>query len=438
MTSPAPATRKIEVPDTASLLPAFRGGGWTGGLRRLFGTRLPAIAGAIRAGAIRPTVAGAAAQSALREGRRAWLGRMELAVGSFLVAVLLPTVATFAYLAVWAAPQYRAETRFVVRGNLEPVANAAASASPASIPQVANTQEARVVVDYLRSRAMVDALQQHLDLRQMFGVGARDPVFALPEGASAEDLVAYWNRQVKVALENLSGVIKVEVSTFSPKSAALLASAIVQQAEQVANDLTVRNRGDRVVRAEEEEAAAFTELALVRSQFEAFRNTQGTIDPTRSASDAFATIAKLRDLRSQLNTDLTAARARLDEDSPVVRAQKERLRSLDEKITALDAELLGQSGKEAGSSANLASAAVLEARRKLADQRLRQAEAELAAARAEQSQKQVYILAFMPPTMPGEKSFPVPAMQAGAVFGILFAAWAVIALYVGSVYARTR
>lgn len=377
------------------------------------------------------------AQATLAEGRRARLTRTELALGSFALLVLLPALASFLYLAFVAAPQFRSEARLVVRGNLETVANAAGAPAGNAIPQVANTQEARVVVDYLRSRAMVDALQEQLDLKRIFGVSERDPVFALSPDASKEDLVAYWNRQVSVSLEQMSGVIKVQVSAFSPESAALLAAAVVRQAEQVANDLTARNRSDRVMEAEAEERAAFTELAVVRTALEGFRNTQGTLDPTKSASDAFAVIAKLRDQRSALNTDLNAARARLDEDSPVVRALKERLRSLDEKIATLDNSLLGDTAST-GSSGNLVAGAELEASRRLAEQRLKQAEAELIEARAERGRQQVYILAFMAPTLPHEKTFPTPALQAGAIFAILFAAWAVGALYVASVYARTR
>ncbi|MFG1300161.1 hypothetical protein V5F49_10245 [Xanthobacter sp. V3C-3] len=369
---------------------------------------------------------------------RSRLTRLDVAILSFAVGVVLPSVATLIYLTAFAAPQFKSETRFVVRGNLETVAGGSSPVSAGGVPQVPNTQEARVVVDFLRSRAMVDALQEQLDLRRVFGISASDPVFGLSPTAGVDDMVAYWNRQVKVSLETLSGVIRVQVHAFSPQSAAMVAAAVVREAEAVTNELTNRNRGDRVLQAEAEERAAFTELAAARSALEEFRNAQGTLDPTRTALDSFGMIAKLRDQRSSLNTDISVARARLDEDSPVVRALRERMRSLDEKIGALDAELLGAGQAAAGTSANLKAAAEMEVRRRLAEQRLRQAEAELLDARAQQGQKQVYILTFMAPTLPMETDFPSPLTGTAAVAGILFAFWAVVTLYVGSVYARTR
>lgn len=369
---------------------------------------------------------------------RGALTRFHLAVLTFGLAVALPALLAFLYLAIVAVPQYRSEARFVVRGNLETVAGSAAPSPGGGLPHIASTQEARVIVDYLRSRAMVEALQQHIDLRQVFGLADRDPVFGLSPQANLDEIHAYWNRQVKVSLESLSGVIGVQVYAFSPESASLLAAAVVREAEAVTNALTVRNRGDRVLLAEAEERTAFAELAAVRVALEAFRNTQGTIDPTQSALSAYATIAKLRDQRSTLNTDLTVAQARLSDDSPVVRALKERLRSLDEKIAALDAELLGSSRDAAGSSSNLKDAAAMEVRRRLAEQRLRQAEAELLDARTQQARQQVYILAFMGPTFPVEKGFPLPFTTSATVAGVLFALWAVVALYVTSIYARTR
>ncbi|MFG1181337.1 hypothetical protein V5F40_16015 [Xanthobacter sp. DSM 14520] len=397
----------------ARLLPAR-----TTGQRKPLAVRLPALADLRRRGL--------------------QLTRLDLAILSFVVVVAVPSVLSFLYLAMVAAPQFRSETRFVVRGNLETVAGGASPVSGSSTAQVPNSQEARVVVDYLRSRAMVDALQQQLDLRRVFGVAGRDPVFGLASDASEEDLVAYWNRQVRVSLESLSGVIRVQIHAFSPESAALLGAAIVREAEAVTNALTTRNRGDRVLQADAEEREAFTDLAVVRTSLEGFRNAQGTLDPTRSAIGSYAVIAKLRDQRSALNTDLTVARARMDEDSPVVRALKERMRSLDEKIAALDTDLLGLDREQAGSSGNLKAAAELEVRRRLAEQRLNEAESELLDARTQQAQKQVYILTFMAPTLPAEKAFPSPFIDAAAVSGILFAAWAVASLYVGSVYARTR
>lgn len=370
----------------------------------------------------------------------ALLTRAQVTRGSFVLAVVVPAVVVFLYLSAVAVPQYVSETRFVVRGNLEPVAASSAPVSGGSgMPQIANTQETRVIVDYLRSRAMVDALQSRFDLRRLFGVSERDPLYGLPTQASGEDLLAYWNRQVNVTLETLSGVIKVQVYAFRPETAALLATAVVRQAEAVTNDLTTRNRGDRVLQAEAEERAAFAELALIRGQLEQFRNAQGTIDPTRSALDAYAVIAGLRDQRSALNTDLLAARARLDEDSPVIRAHRQRLRSLDEKIAALEADLLGAKPRmHQGTTSNLGASATLEVRRRLAEQRLRQAEADLADAKVQRVQQQVYILAFMPPTQPTQPAFPRPMAQTLMVFAILLAAWGVVTLYITSVYARSR
>lgn len=386
-----------------------------------------------RTGLVPPQAESAMGRTTILQAR---LSRGQFAALGFLVGVFVPTLIAFVYLSIFAVPQFRSEARLVVRGNLEQVAG---GGSPiGGVPQVPNSQEAQVIVDYLRSRTLVGILQQQMDLRRIFASSAHDPLFGLSRTASEDQLVTYWNRQVKVALESTSGVITVKVSAFSPQSAAMLAAAVIRQAEQAANDLTIRNRGDRVVQAGIEERAAFTDLAVVRSELEAFRNTQGTLDPLRSAVQSYSVIARLRDQRSEINTDLNAARMRLDDNSPVVRALKERLRTVDEQIKALDSELLGSSSSDAGSAANLIAGAELEVHRRLAEQRLRQAELELMEARTQEAQKQVYILTFMAPTMPDEKIFPSPLLQASIMFAVLATAWAVISLYIGSIYARTR
>lgn len=362
--------------------------------------------------------------------------RRHTAVLSFMLCVALPTVATFAYLTLIAAPQYQSEARFVVRGNLETVAGNGPGMG--GVPQVGNSQEAWVVANFLRSRSMVDRMEQEMDLRRIFGRAQSDPIFGFSPSASDEDLVAYWNRQVKVDLDNMSGVIRIRVSAFSPESAALIGAAIVREAEHVTNDLTLRNRGDRVLQAETEERMAYTDLSLARSEIQGFRDTNETLDPTRTAAEAYVIISKLRDQRSSLNTDLMTARARMNADSPVVRALTERLSAIDEKIKALDTQLLGGSKNDSGTSVSIAAGAEITVRRKLAEQRLKQAEAELFDSRAEQARKQVYVLTFLSPTLPMEKAFPRPFLYSGAAFGVLLACWSVVTLYVGSIYARTR
>lgn len=454
MTAPAQATREIRRRGTPTLQGPTRLSllKWLGATLPAIGTRaaemLPRIRGSARNGTARngsarngnavavPVGADAGDAGKARPSLVLHITRRHLAILSFMLCVALPTAATFAYLVLFAAPQYRSEARFVVRGNLETVTGNGPGMG--GVPQVGNSQEAWVVTNYLRSRTMVDRMEQEMDLRRIFGKAQSDPLFGFSPGASDEDLVAYWNRQVKVDLDNMSGVIRVRVSAFSPESAALIGAAIVREAEHVTNDLTLRNRGDRVLQAETEERIAYTELSLARSEIQGFRDTNETLDPTRTAAEAYVVISKLRDQRSSLNTDLMTARARMNADSPVVRALTERLSAVDEKIKALDTQLLGGSKTDSGSSASIAAGAELTVRRKLAEQRLRQAEAELFDSRAEQARKQVYVLTFLSPTLPREKAFPLPFLYSGMVFGILLACWSVVTLYVGSIYARTR
>ena len=79
------------------------------------------------------------------------------------------------------------------------------------------SQDTQIVADYIRSRAMVEALGKSLDLRQIYSRDDADYFSRFDRTDSIEDLEKYWRKRVDVKIETLSGIVSVDVRAFTPK-----------------------------------------------------------------------------------------------------------------------------------------------------------------------------------------------------------------------------
>ena len=134
---------------------------------------------------------------------------------SFIAMVLLPIIIAAVYLFAIAADQYVSEFRFSLntaeQPRLDPLSLLAGntSHSPAA-------SESQIVVQYMASRAIIDALDPALDLRRMFSAPEADWWARLPRPTSIEALVQYWRGQVDPFYDPANGTVVVRVRAFTP------------------------------------------------------------------------------------------------------------------------------------------------------------------------------------------------------------------------------
>ena len=62
-------------------------------------------------------------------------------------------------------------------------------------------QDTQIIADYVRSRAMVDALNDKLNLRKIFGRSDIDYFSRFDPTKPVEDLEKYWDKRIDVKIE---------------------------------------------------------------------------------------------------------------------------------------------------------------------------------------------------------------------------------------------
>ncbi|MFZ3236629.1 MAG: hypothetical protein WA184_14835 [Stellaceae bacterium] len=360
--------------------------------------------------------------------------RIPLAMLSFLLVVIAPTIVAAGYYLLIAADQYVAEIRFGLRSS-EPIRADNAALSPMGSAPLQTALDSYAVAQYIGSRAIVDDLGKTLDLRHMFSTPSADWPARLHLPVTIEELVAYWRRQVDAFFDPVNGTIVVRAEAFSRRDALRLAQGILASSERLVNDLSARVRRDALRSSERDVETAERRLAAALARLRDYRDRQGLIDP-RKAADANAALAgRLRDELVRAQTDLSTMKEYMQDDAPALKLLEARIATLTAERSAVESEATAG----AATTRNLALSRVmgsydeLEGEQRFAETAYQHALEALDRARLNADRQQIYVADFVPPRLPEEALYPRRARSVAIVFIAGFVIWAIGGLTVRSV-----
>jgi capsular polysaccharide transport system permease protein len=347
---------------------------------------------------------------------------------SFLVCVVLPVAATVLYLYTRAAAQYHSETDFSVRSAEVGASAAAGILGALTMVGGGSASDTDILFDYIRSQEMVQVVDAQLDLRSIYNLDeARDPIFALGDAPSIEDLTRYWNRMVKVDLDTQGGIIHVRANAFTPEDATAIARAILEESSALVNRLSEQAREDAVRFAREELAETEARLKEQRAKIADFRRENRLVDPG-------ADVAGQMGLLNALQGELAKAMVERDQllsfvgpdDQRVIQAE----RRIDAIETRIDAERRSLGDESGGTTLTdvVGGYEALKVDLEFAQAAYTQALAAETAARAEARRQSRYLAPHVTPTTAEESLYPRRALLSGLALLFLTLGWGVLML----------
>ena len=252
---------------------------------------------------------------------------------SFLLAVALPTLIVASYYAFMASDQYASETRFAVRSATtvqNPDLLGLISGGGAS----GTIADAYVVIDFVRSRQILDLLSAEIDTRAIFARREADWWARLDPTLAMEDVIVYWRRMVSVGFDTTSQIMTIQVRAFTRDDALKLTTAILRQSEQLINDLSARSRADAVKMAEQEVERMEGRLRTARLALRTFREERQELDPRKKAEARQQIIETLQSELTTARAKLQAQRQQMSEAAPSVVYQVNLIKALETQIDA--------------------------------------------------------------------------------------------------------
>jgi capsular polysaccharide transport system permease protein len=319
---------------------------------------------------------------------------------------VLPTLLLVGYLSLWMSSQYTSEARFAVRGGERVSADLLSSLT--GLSSFTQAQDTLIVVNYVKSRAIVDQLEQTIGLRGVYSRREIDWLSRFNGKNSVEDLVKYWRWKISTDVESPSGIITIRVSAFSAADAQKVANAVVSISEQLINTMSSRARRDALEETESELTRAEQRLSKARGALHDLRNAQSTLDPRRTAEGINKLIGELRLERARLEEEASSAkRSQIAESAPQMQVLRTRIQVVSDQIVDLEHQMTSASGDSRGTvSSKITRFDQLELERQIAEKHYTLAVAAFERARLNAEHQKMYLTTFVAPLLPEESQWP--------------------------------
>lgn len=351
---------------------------------------------------------------------------------SFVALVIIPTLIVSAYFVFFASRQYVAEARFAVRTAESAGLEGMSSFSP--LQGLAEIQDSLIIANYVKSMAVVEGLEQKVNLRSLLSNPDIDWFSRFNSSGPIERLERAWRNQMETGIEGTSGIISVKVWAFSPQDALKIAQAVVSLSEDMVNKLAERTRNDAVAQAQSEVDRAAERLAKARAAMRDLRNQSGVIDPVRTNEGVVKLVTELESDLVIVDQEIGTAKRTLAPDAPQFMLLDARRQAIKENIATLKARLTSPIGTQEGSkdalSAVMTRYDALELERQIAERQYVASASALEQARITAERKGMYLATFVKPVLPQEADYPHRLWMPLAAAAIFALAWlALIALF---------
>lgn len=351
-------------------------------------------------------------------------------IASFILMVVIPAALAIYYFSSVASDRYAASAGFSVRsmeqqGGLDVLGGLTGMASSGST--MADTY---IVISFLKSRSLVEKLEQDLSLREMYSSELADPIGRLDPDISTEGLVDFWNRKITLSHDTSSGIVQFEVDAYTPEESKALADRVLFYVGQLVNELSEKARGDALYSATSEAERAKETLSELMLTIQAFRSVNGDIDPASTAGAFIELIAGLESELASVNARIDAATRDMDESAPSVMVLKRQAAALQSQIDERNTQ---QSGALGARSRVLSEYETLQVQKAFAQQTYASAMASLETARINADARQRYLATFDMPFLPQEAIYPRRILNSAISLAALLLFWSISTLLVFTV-----
>lgn len=256
--------------------------------------------------------------------------------------VLIPLFVIITYLTLFAKDRYESSSILLVKQVSDSrVPDANGLTALLGVPNT-STEDSHILKEYIVSRDMVEKLDHSLNLRKEFNV-AKDPVFALKKDATIEELVEYFNKVVKIDLDEKTMMLKVSSQGFSPEFSLKLNQVILKQSDAFINDISQNIATEQQTFAEKQLVDSTIQLKQARNTLLDYQNKNEIFDPELQAKAVAALISGLQANLAQLKTEERTLLTYLTPEAPQVVALQSQIESVEKQIETESAKLTSPS-----------------------------------------------------------------------------------------------
>lgn len=328
----------------------------------------------------------------------------------FIVIVVIPTTLAMLYSLITTAPLYESQAQFSVEDRQQTGGGGSLGGMLASFGIASGNEPSAIYAleHFLQSDDALRELEASYGFRRYYRAPNGDSVLRLAADANEDQVLRYYLSRVNVRISVSENILTLNVDAFDPKVAQGITGRLLVICENFINRMGNRALEGQVAFREQQLAIAQDRLRQAHGAVADWRHRNGVVDPTSQAKLVEGVIAGLE-------VELAKARADLSQMSmgdnaerfaPRIKALRQREASLQQQVDASRAQLSGRSMTTVASQ--LADYERLEGDVDFAAKNLEMAMGTLNSARQDALQKHKYLVRIAGPSLPSERSFPLP------------------------------
>jgi capsular polysaccharide transport system permease protein len=353
---------------------------------------------------------------------------------TFVLIVLLPMLATSLYYGLWASDRYAAEVRFSVRQTQEPfIGDDVLSMLAKGLAVNTIGREPYMIANYVRSRNMVEELDQRGSLRSLYSKPTADAFARFNPHDNGESLWKYWQSMMSVTVDRVSGLVTVRVLAFTPDDAFTIVTEIQHDAERMIDESTLRVRTDELRLAEDDLIRARQRYADALLSLRQLREDEQTVDPEKTISAAATTLFGTIREKLTLERDREVDSKVLSPSAPQLQVLNQRLQALDEQVAVLNRALTSQTLTDRTAADAISHFEQRELERRFSEKLLEISQASYESARLEAERQHLYLTTFVEAVKPDKAEYPKRIRTIALVSICAIIVWGVSLLLIAAV-----
>ncbi len=252
--------------------------------------------------------------------------------------------------------RYTSVSEFVIRQPAPPssAGSALLGASMMSPSVLSSLEDGRYLQSYLKSSDVKqNVFPDPSVFKAKYAPVAPDEWSGLPSDAVAQDQLAFFQRQLEVIPQELSGAIVLTTNGYTAQDAFDLNQSLLNQAQRFVNEVNQSISADQRLFAERQVSFAKDRLKKSSDDLEAFQDKYGQLSPE---AEQQATTSFINNLESRL-VDLKVEEASLrrqyrDPNAPEVAFVADQVRELERQIQEERDKAVGPGGRDLNKLAN--------------------------------------------------------------------------------------
>jgi len=251
--------------------------------------------------------------------------------------------------------RYQSKSDFLVRQPLPP-----AMAAPSVVGAVlggpamfGSLEDGRYLAVYLHSPEVMQRVFVRLLNEGRYRRQAPDVLAGIGSNANTDQQLAFFQRQVQVWPQELSGVIQLTTTGLDPATALRLNQLLLQEAQQFVNQMNQNISRNQLNFAQQEVDRARRSLNRATDRLNIYKTLYGQLDPVQESAATSSYITALEAKLVELKVEEASLKRQFrDQNAPEVQFVGDQVQELQKQIQAERQTLASPRGRNLGGRAS--------------------------------------------------------------------------------------